>query len=41
MGKVIRSHERFVAATMERYEFERNRPVLSFDTHLATEAAAS
>jgi hypothetical protein len=26
MGKVIRSHENFAAATMERYEFVRTRP---------------
>ncbi len=41
MGKVMRSHERFAAATMERYEFVRNRPVLSFESHMASEAAAS
>lgn len=26
MGKVVRSHENFAAATMERYEFVRTRP---------------
>ncbi len=26
MGKVVRSHENFAAATMERYEFLRTRP---------------
>jgi hypothetical protein len=26
MGKVIRSHENFAAATMERYEFVRTKP---------------
>jgi hypothetical protein len=40
MGKVIRSHDRYAAATMERYEFVRTRPT-HFDGSLATEAAAS
>jgi len=26
MGKVVRSHESFAAATMERYEFVRSKP---------------
>jgi hypothetical protein len=40
MGKVIRSHDRYAAATMERYEFVRTRPA-QFEVNLATEAAAS
>ncbi len=40
MGKVIRSHEKFAAATMERYEFIRNRPAPS-DAASAAGASAS
>lgn len=40
MGKVLRTHERFAAATMERYEFVRQRPTLSIESPLATEATA-
>jgi hypothetical protein len=40
MGKVLRSYERFVAATMERYEFIRNRAALSPEPSLVREAAA-
>lgn len=40
MGKVIRSYERYAAATMERYEFVRSRPS-HFDGSLASEANAS
>lgn len=40
MGKVIRSHERYAAATMERYEFLRTRPA-AFEPPVAAEAAAS
>lgn len=40
MGKVIRNHENFSAATMERYEFVRSRPV-SGDVGFAAGAAAS
>ncbi len=29
MGKVVRSHQNFAAATMERYEFVRTSPVSS------------
>ena len=40
VGKVLRSHNQFAAATMERYEFVRNRS-LPQEITLATEAAAS
>lgn len=39
MGKVIRSHENFAAATMERYEFVRTRPA-SGEAPLAASATA-
>ena len=40
MGKVTRSHDRFAAATMERYEFVRTRPS-TLDPRPLTEAATS
>ena len=40
MGKVTRSHERYAAATMERYEFVRVRPN-SVESRPVAEAAAS
>lgn len=40
MGKVIRSHENFAAATMERYEFVRTSPS-SGEASSATGASAS
>lgn len=40
MGKVVRSHENFAAATMERYEFMRIRPGMA-DVPLTAGAAAS
>jgi hypothetical protein len=40
VGKVTRSHERFAAATMERYEFLRTRPTTQ-EVPIAAEAAAS
>lgn len=40
MGKVIRSHENFAAATMERYEFVRTSPSTG-EAASATGAAAS
>ncbi len=39
MGKVIRSHENFAAATMERYEFIRSRA--GHDVPFAAGATAS
>ncbi|WP_162179819.1 PilZ domain-containing protein [Bryobacter aggregatus] len=36
MGKVIRSHDRYSAATMERYEFVRTRPVTTEASAVAT-----
>lgn len=39
VGKVLRSHERYAAATMERYEFVRNRH-LGHESSLTSEAAA-
>ncbi len=40
MGKVTRSHDRYAAATMERYEFVRMRPS-TVESRLAAEAATS
>ncbi len=40
MGKVLRVHERYAAATMERYEFVRHRPQAALDGELAREATA-
>ncbi len=39
MGKVVRSHENFAAATMERYEFVRTRPASS-DASASTASAS-
>lgn len=41
MGKVIRHFDRYAAATLERYEFVRNRPTILPEPSLASEAAAS
>lgn len=41
MGKVIRHYDRYAAATLERYEFVRNRPAIVAEPSLASEAAAS
>lgn len=40
VGKVTRVAQRFAAATMERYEFVRQRSTLAVDSSLASEAAA-
>jgi hypothetical protein len=40
MGKVIRAYDRFAAATLERYEFMRQRQSLAVEPQLASEAAA-
>ena len=41
MGKVTRSHDRFAAATMERYEFVRTQPGGSDSARLLAKAASS
>lgn len=41
MGKVTRSHDRFAAATMERYEFVRTHPNSSDPAKLLAKSASS